>query len=80
MDLGLLLAVEAAAELSLLQALNHLTAGEDAPAMRNLRRALCQRHDPLAAHLLQLLEADTSNREVVARPGGPLPPHDWYLT
>jgi Tfp pilus assembly protein PilF len=80
MDLRLLLAVEAAAEHCLRQALDQLTTGEEAAAMHNLRRALGLRHDPLVAHLLELLAAEARDREAVARPHGTRPPADWYLT
>ena len=68
MDLGLLLAVETAAEQHLRQGLRHLIDGEDAAAMRKLRRAQGLRHDPLAGSLLELLTVESRGEEAVAKP------------
>lgn len=83
MDLGLLLAVETAAARHLRQALLLLSDGEDAAAMRKLRRALELRHDPLASTLLELLVAEGRDREAItqpqATPPATPPSADWYL-
>lgn len=83
MDLGLLLAVETAAEQHLRQALRHLSDGEEAAAMRTLRRAQGLRHDLLAGSLLELLTVESRGQEAVARPQATPPatppPADWYL-
>jgi len=80
MDLDLLLAVEAAAEEGLRQALRRLALGEDAEALRALQASLSLRQDALANRLLEMLVAEARGRQEAAGPNGIPVPDDWYLT
>jgi len=80
MDLDLLLAVEAAAEEALRQALRRLALGEDAEAMRALQASLSLRQDALVNRLRDMLVAEASDRQAAAGPRGLPLPDDWYLT
>jgi len=81
MDLGLLLAVEAAAADRLQRALARLAVGDETAARAELRQSLGLRRDPLAARLLSFLAAEAAARaEECANAPIPAPPDDWYLT